>query len=110
MTSTTLTLIGAVGEDCTTISVLDDSIVERNETFSVQLSTSNPALDITQNSATVTIIDNDVVTIGWSALSYEINENNPLASVCAEIIQGEIARPVVVFYATMDGSALSNNP
>ena len=106
--SATLTLTGADGEDCTIISVLNDTVVERNETFSVQLSTSNAALDITQNSAIVTIIDDDMVTVGWSTLSYEVDESSALASVCAEIIQGEIARPIVVFYSTVDGPAMSN--
>ena len=108
MSSTTLTLTGADGEDCTTISILDDNVVERNETFSVQLSTSNTAVDITQNSATVTVIDNDMVTIGWSPLSYEVDESDASATVCAEIVQGEIARPIIVFYSTLDGSAQSN--
>ena len=109
MTSTTLTFTGTIGEDCSTISILNDSVVERNETFSVQLSTSSAALDITQNSAIVTIIDDDAVIIGWSTLSYGVDENDALVTACAEIIQGEIARPVIVFYSTMDGSALSNN-
>lgn len=107
--SATLTLIGTDGEDCSTISILDDSVVERNETFSVLLSTSNAALDITQNSAIVTIIDDDAVTIGWNTLSYEVDENDALVTVCTEIIQGEIDRPLIVFYSTLDGSALSNN-
>ncbi len=110
LTSTTLTLTGTDGENCSTISILDDSMVERNETFSVQLSTSNTAVDITQNSAMVTIVDDDAVTVGWSTLSYGVDENDALVTVCAEIIQGEIARPVIIFYSTMDGSALSNNP
>lgn len=108
--STTLTLTGTNGENCSTISILNDSVVERNETFLVQLSTSNTAVDITQTSAVVTITDDDAVTIEWSALSYGVDENDALVTVCAEITQGGIARPVVVFYSTMDGSALSNNP
>ena len=110
LTSTTLTLTGTDGENCSTTSILDDSVVERNETFSVQLSTSNNAVNITQSSAMVTIIDDDTVTIEWSTLSYGVDENDALVTVCAEIVQGEIARPVVVFYSTMDGSAQSNNP
>ena len=108
--STALTLTGTDGENCSTIPILDDSAVEGNETFSVQLSTSNTAVDITQSSAMVTIIDDDAVTIEWSTLSYGVDENDALVTVCAEIVQGEIARPVVVFYSTMDGSAQGNDP
>lgn len=105
--STTLTLTGADGENCTTISILDDDIIETNETFSLRLSATNTAIDIVQNSATVIIIDDDTVTIGWSSPSYDVNENATLATVCIEINQGEIARPVVVYYSTVDGSAQS---
>lgn len=65
-------------------------------------------MDITQNSAVVTIMDDDAVTIGWSTLSYEVDEDDAFVTVCAEIVQGEIARPVIVFYSTTDDSALGN--
>jgi hypothetical protein len=109
LTSTTLTLTGTDGENCSTISILDDSMVERNETFSVQLSTSNTAVDITQTSVMVTVIDDDAVTVGWSTPSYAVDESDALVTLCVEIIQGEIARPVIIFYSTIDSSALSNN-
>ena len=84
------------------ISILDDSIVEMNETFSVLLTTSDSAVEVNPSLATVTIIDDDVVTIGWNSLSFEFDESGPFATVCAEIIEGEIARRVTVLYSTMD--------
>ena len=81
---------------------MDDSIVEMNETFSVLLATSDSAVKVNPSLATVTIIDDDVVTIGWNSVSFELDESGPIETVCAEIIEGEIARRITVLYSTMD--------
>jgi hypothetical protein len=44
------------------------------------------------------------VVIGWSDVSFEFDESGPFATVCAEIMQGEIARRVSVSFSTMDGT------
>lgn len=105
LSSTSLFFSGASGVECLNISILDDSIVEQNETFSVLLTASNSAVEISPSSATVTIIDDDTVTIGWSSVSLQFDESGPFARICAEIMQGAIARRVSVFYSTMDGTA-----
>lgn len=64
-------------------------------------------MDLVRSSASVSIVDDDTVTIGWSAGSYPINEDGTSARVCAEIVQGEIARPVSALYSTSDGTARS---
>ena len=87
------------------ISILDDVIVEMNETFTVFLNSSNAAVDIAQNSATVTIIDDDTVSIGWNSSSYVFEEDSRSARVCATIIDGEIARAVTVLLRTVDDTA-----
>ena len=97
-----LVFTGANGVECADIFILDDKTVEVNETFSVLLTSSNSAVDITPNSATVTVIDDDILTVAWSSLSYTVVEDSTSASVCAEIIDGEIARPITVLYTTMD--------
>ena len=84
---------------------MDDSIVELNETFSVLLTFSNTAVDIAQNSATVTIIDDDTVTITWNSPSYTFEEDGSSASVCAALIDGEIARAITVLFTTIDDTA-----
>ena len=43
-------------------------------------------------------------------MSSEFDESGPVATVCAEIMQGEIDRRVSVFFSTMDGTAQGNNP
>ena len=103
-----LSLTGNDGEECLSVSIIDNNIVERDETFSVLLSSSNNAVDITLNSATITIIDNDMVTIGWRFVPDEFDESGASATVCAEIVEGDIARQVTVVYSTMDNTAQSN--
>ena len=100
-------------EECLTVTIIDDDLVEANETFSVFLmtmnSTMNSVMDITRSSATVIITDDDIVTIGWSAQSYEFEEDGgSTATFCAQIVNGQITRPVTVLYSTIDDTAQSN--
>ena len=103
--NTSLSFIGTNGVECFDITTVDDVIVEMNETFSVFLNSSNTAVDIAQNSATVTIIDDDTVSIGWNSSSYMFEEDSHSARVCATIIDGEIARAVTVLFTTLDDTA-----
>ena len=102
---TSLSFIGTNRVECLDITIVDDVIVEMNETFSVFLNASNTAVDIAQNSATVTIIDDDTVSIGWNSSSYVFEEDSHSARVRAIIIDGEIARAVTVLFRTVDDTA-----
>ena len=96
-------------EECLTVTIIDDDLVEANETFSVFLTTINSVVDITRSSATVIITDDDIVTIGWSAQSYEFEEDGgSTATFCAQIVNGQITRSVTVLYSTIDDTAQSN--
>ncbi len=56
---------------CERISLIDDLINEPTETFFVDLSTNDPAIMFENNSATVTIIDNDCeFSIFFNVFSY----------------------------------------
>ena len=106
--ATPLSFTGAGGIECLNVSILEDTFVELDETFSVLLSTSSPAVRLTQDMTNVTIQDNDMVTIGWSSETYQFDENGVSAHVCAEIIEGQIDRLVTVLYSTVDVTALGN--
>lgn len=73
------------------------------------LTSPNTAVNIFQASTMVIIIDNDMVTAGWSSVTYTFGEDADSATICAEIMDGEIDRPVTVVYSTMDNTAQSNN-
>ena len=104
--ATSLSLSAANPIQCSTVSILDDAVVELDETFSALLSSSNEFVDITQASSTVTITDDDTVNVGWTSTSYTANEPDRAVSVCVEITSGVIARSITAFYSTMDGTAL----
>ena len=54
------TFIPGVNELCTSeISIIDDLVLEDNETFSVLLSTTDLNVSLEPSSASVTIVDND---------------------------------------------------
>ena len=63
-------------------------------------------MDITQASATVTIADDDAVSISWTSTIYTSSEPDTAVSVCVEITDGVITRPVTAIYSTVDGTAL----
>ena len=55
-----LTFSPGVNESCTTIiPIVDDTVLENDEVFSVTLSTTDSDVSIDPSSATVTIVDND---------------------------------------------------
>lgn len=98
---------GTSGIQCSSIFILNDGVVERDESFLVLLNTSNSNVDLVQNSATVSIADDDIVTVDWSSASYIVTEDGTSVRVCAEIVQGDIARPMTVSYSTSSGTAQS---
>ena len=44
---------------CVNVAIVDNTVYETNETFTVSLSSNDSTLNITRDSAQVTIIDND---------------------------------------------------
>jgi Calx-beta domain/RTX calcium-binding nonapeptide repeat (4 copies) len=63
------------------ISIIDDSIVEGNETFNVSISSSNANASITTKSSGITILDNDFNPIySISPSSNSINEGSSLTT------------------------------
>ena len=55
-----LTFLPGINESCSfVIPIIDDSVLENNETFDVVISTTDLDVSIDPSSATVTIVDND---------------------------------------------------
>ena len=119
-----LTFQSAAVEQCTQIGIEDDTILENNETFSVQLSTLDPDVNLTLSTATVTIEDDDSelynlshyftfcnfvffytdVTVGLQQSAYEINEELGPLEVCT-VLSEVTERTVVVTLATIPRTA-----
>ena len=54
-----LTFLQGTSQQCANISISDDTVLENNEFFSVQLTTTDQAVTLSPRSATVTIGDDD---------------------------------------------------
>ena len=64
------TFIPGVNELCTSeISIIDDLVLEDNETLTVLLSTTDLDVSLEPSSASVTIVDNDSKIVLWPLFS-----------------------------------------
>ena len=54
-----LTIVAGADQQCTSISISDDPILENDELFSVELNTSDQAVTLHPSSANITIEDDD---------------------------------------------------
>ena len=109
---------------CSSIPIVDDTILENDEVFSVQLSTLDPDVNLTPSTATVTIEDDDSelynlshyftfcnfvffytdVTVGLQQSAYEIIEELSPLEVCT-VLSEVTERTVVVTLSTVPRTA-----
>ena len=115
-TATTNTLSWASGDSASktfTVTILDDSVYEGNETFNVTLSAPTGGATIgTPNPATVTITDNETPPVAgslqFSAATYSVNENGGTATITVTRTGGSNGA-VGVTYATSNGTATAGS-
>ena len=111
------------------LTILNDTILENNETFFVQIESIDPAVNITFGSAPVTILDDDseyeinftsdmsfisilpsyflsaVVTVQLQQPRYSISEQDGAVMVCA-VLNGETERILQVILSTQTNIAV----
>ena len=93
---------------CAFISIVDDLILETTEHFAVIATSYTPRVIVIDNTSTVNIIDNDIVTVGFVELLLNVSEDIEIersVTLCVKL-SGEIERNVTVTVAT----ASSNSP
>lgn len=82
---------------CVNVTILDDTIYEAVETFMISISVAHQAVSMHIENATVSIHDNDHVTIGFNQDTYTVVEGEGPASLCVDLIgQTERNVPIVV--------------
>ena len=91
---------------CANIPITDNNVTEPPEDICVVLTPEDgdPA-DTTNPKTTVTIIDDDMVTIGFEMEVYPANEDQGSVQVCALIREGALSREVIISLLTQEGSA-----
>jgi hypothetical protein len=104
------TLTWAAGDTSSktfTIPIMDDSLVEGNETIGLTLSNATGGATLGAATATLTIVDNDVLpafgTIQFSASAYSVNEGAGIATITVTRSGGSDGA-VAVTYATGGGT------
>ena len=91
-----------------TIPIIDDSDVELAERFTIALSNAPVGVSFNPTSATVRIIDNDVV-IGFRPDTYEVDESAGGVTLTVEVLSGVLTQDVTLTYTTADGTATSSD-
>ena len=89
---------------CADIPITDDNRVELPENFTVGIGSDDPDVDFAPPTATVTILDNDRVVIGFEMEQYQ-GEEGRMVEVCAVLMNGTLERSLIVEILTEDISA-----
>jgi hypothetical protein len=101
-----LTMIGH--ESCTSIPFQNDLVVEETEILSVSLSVSGDqrsAVNLSQDTATIFITNDDVLNVGFTADSYTVHEADGSVQVCVQILSGELGADITLQLDTHSGTA-----
>ena len=96
------------GETSTIISIFatDDQLTEGAETFELRLLSASSGVNVaTPNVVDVTIMDDDIVTIGFALNSSYVAENSGLQEIEIEVKGGTLAEALNVAVATVAGTA-----
>lgn len=102
--SVELTFDESTSRACADIPIEDDQIVENPDVFRVVVEGDDPDVVFDPSSSTVTIIDNDMVVIGFEMERYQGDEGGVI-EVCAVVMDGPLERSALVTVATSDISA-----
>ncbi len=91
------------------LTIPDDTLEEGNETFNIALSNPENAVLGMPNSATITIIDDDLPpTVSFSKASYSVTESQGQILITA-LLSRPVSNPIVVDYATSSGTATAGD-
>ena len=86
------------------VPILDDEEDEDDETVTLSISNPTNATLGTRNAATLTIIDDDLLTVDFSSSTYDVNESAGAATITATL-NAESSEQVIVNYQSSDITA-----
>ncbi|XP_064391467.1 uncharacterized protein LOC135339314 isoform X2 [Halichondria panicea] len=99
LTDYPLQFSASVDTACVNVSILEEDIVEPDQVFQIYLASYDPVILTPNSSASVTILDNDVLGIGLSSASVMASEVASPLSVAVVILSGSLELDVTVSVA-----------
>ena len=95
---------------CLDIKIINDLVVERNETFTLTLVSNDTALHVISQNATVVIIDDDQVTFSFVQSTYTVSEEKEQLEISIQLLGGQgLDREIVLHLESSDGTASSDD-
>ena len=102
----TITIPAGATQASFPVDILDDDLVEGDETFQVTLSNTKGAALSTPDAVIITILDDDTVVVEFSEDAFLVQEDAGLATITVTLSNPSV-QPVSVDYATSDDTAVS---
>ncbi|XP_064394225.1 uncharacterized protein LOC135341566 isoform X3 [Halichondria panicea] len=98
---------GRPSRACVRVPILEDSNDEPNERFRVNIEEEDDQISIQpgDDTATVTITDDDVLDLAFTQRTYDVNEGDRIVEVCVELIAGIPQERIRIDLSAQDGSA-----
>ena len=95
------------GEDTATVTIpiVQDDVVELDETIELEVTAISGTVIGSQNTATLTILDDDAATISIDDVAQNEGESGATQFSFTVSLDAEVDTPVLVGFATVDGSA-----
>ena len=93
---------------CLQLEIVDDWRLEDSEVLSLSLTLTDPSIFLGLVQTSVTILDNDHVTVGLKPTHYTIEESIQQIEVTVELL-GDIERDVSVVVESEDGTAFASD-
>ena len=106
-TMSTVTLSPMTPSVTFTVPITDDDTDEPDQMFTVVLSGAPADITLDPATATVTIIDNDAVVIGFDKATYSANEGDVTVEFTVSVTNGVLMETITLSYETMDGIAIA---
>lgn len=93
---------------CINITIIDDLLLENDEIFTLLLTSTDSAVSVKLNMATVTILDDDVVTLALQPVQLTVAESSQQVQIMV-VLRGSLEREVSLMLDSDDGTASSLN-
>ena len=91
---------------CINVTIIDDLLLENDENFTLLLTSIDSAVSVKLNTTTVTILDDDIVTLALRPMNLTVTETSQQVHITIVLI-GSLEREVLLMLESNDGTASS---